>query len=303
MSRKISMVTKRQWLKEYEEGKPEIAIATRYKRDVRTIKKGIEEARRERDITFARADLLKEALRKHNADLMNLLEQLAGVLQPLPTSQAIPWQESDTWPLTFPGGEAQYETWPDVRVSNVTLDIEPEARWQLLLEHLKHDPLPKTLRDWKRTLSSHIEARVSLKQELAELLESKTGYQLENKPAGDRCLFTSAVDHLFDYLLMGLPHSIDIARMVNNIAADSNTGQVKYGEGTTLALAPGEEEDCKNNIIDALKELSTKEAMGTVITTYEMHRTSSDKASKAVEEIRMMGLVPGQCRICRRLGM
>jgi len=303
MSRKISMVTKKQWLKEYEEGKPEIAIATRYKRDVRTIKKGIEEARRERDITFARADLLKEALRKHNADLMNLLEQLAGVLQPLPTSQAIPWQESDTWPLTFPGGEARYETWPDVRVWNVTLDIEPEARWQLLLEHLKHDPLPKTLRDWKRTLSSYLEARVSLKQELAELLESKTGYQLENELAGDRYLVAPGVDNLFSYFLMDLPQPVHIARLANNITADSDTGQVRYGEGTTLAFARGEEEDCRNNMIEALKKLSTTKAMGTVITTYEMHRTSSDKASQAIEEIRMMGLVPGQCRICRRLGM
>jgi len=52
MSRKIPMVTKKQWLKEYEEGKSQSAIATKYRRDIRTIKKGIEEARRERDITF-----------------------------------------------------------------------------------------------------------------------------------------------------------------------------------------------------------------------------------------------------------
>lgn len=303
MSRKISMVTKKQWLKEYDEGKSQIAIATKSKRDVRTIKKGIEEARRERDIVFARADLLKEALRRHNADLMSLLEQLMVVLQPIPAGQVIPWRVIDSGSLIFPGGKAEYETWPDARVWNVTLDIEAEARWQLLLEHLKRDPLSKALNAWKKTLSLHIEARVNLKQELAELLERKTGYQLENEPSGDRCLIFSAVDHLFHYLLMGLPHPVDIARMVNNIAADSDTGQVKYGEGTTLAFAPGEEEDCKNSIISALKELPKTEAMSTLLTTCEIHRRSSDKASKAVEEIRMMGLIPGQCRICRRLGM
>ena len=303
MSRKISMVTKKQWLKEYDEGKSQIAIATKSKRDVRTIKKGIEEARRERDIVFARADLLKEALRKHNADLMSLLEQLMVVLQPIPAGQVIPWRVIDSGSLIFPGGKAEYETWPDARVWNVTLDIEAEARWQLLLEHLKRDPLSKALNAWKKTLSLHIEARVNIKRELAELLERKTGYQLENEPSGDRCLIFSAVDHLFHYLLMGLPHPVDIARMVNNIAADSDTGQVKYGEGTTLAFAPGEEEDCKNSIISALKELPKTEAMSTLLTTCEIHRRSSDKASKAVEEIRMMGLIPGQCRICRRLGM
>ena len=303
MPRKFSITKKREWLEAYERGTPEAAIAGTDHCDVRTIKKGIDEARRERDVSLARADLLKEALHKHNADLMSLLKQLENVLRPIPVNQAIPWGESDEGSLTFPGGKAQYETWPHPTVWNVVLDIESEARWQLLLEHLKRDPLSKALNAWKKTLSSHIEAQVNLKQELAELLESKTGYQLENKPAGDRCLFSSAVDHLFYFLLMGLPHPVDIAGMVNNIVADSDTGQVKYGEGTTLALAPGKEEDCKNNIIDALKELSTKEAMGTVINTDEVHRTSSDKAGKAIEEIRMMGLVPGQCRICRRLGI
>ena len=144
---------------------------------------------------------------------------------------------------------------------------------------------------------------MNLKQELVELLKTKTGYQLESEPASNRCLVTSAVDPLFRCFLMYLPYPVNIARLVNNIAADSDTGQVKYGEGTTLAVARGEEEDCKNNIIDALKELSTTEAMHALITTREMHGTSIDKASKAVEEIRMMGLIPGQCRICRRLGM
>ena len=303
MSRKISMVEKRVWLKEYDEGKSQIVIATKHKRDVRTIKKGIEDARRERDITFARADLLKEALRKHNADLMSLLEQLTIVLQPLPASQAIPWQKFDEGSLTFPGGKAQCEIGPDARVWNVTLDIEPETRWQLLLEHLKHDPLPKALNAWKKTLSSHIEARMNLKRELVELLKSTTGYQLENEPVGDRCILASAVDHLFFYSFINLPHLVDIDSLVNNIVADSDTGQVKYGEGTTLAVARGEEEYCKNNIIGALKELRKTKATGTLISTCEIHRISTDKAGKAVEEICMMGLVPGQCRICRRLGM
>jgi hypothetical protein len=303
MPRKISMVTKKQWLAEYDEGKPQISIANEHKRDVRTIKKGIEDARRERDITFARAELLKEALRKHNSDLMSLLEQLMIVLQPLPMSQSIPWQKFDEGSLTFSGGKAQYEIEFYPKVMNVTLDIESETRWQLLLEHLRHDPLPKALNTWRKTLSSHIEARMNVKQELAKLLKSKTGYQLENKFMGDRCILASAVDNLFFYSFINLPRLADIDSLVNNIVADSNTGQVKYGEGTTLAMARGEEEICKNKIIVALKELRETETMGTLISTYETHRASTGKASKAVEEICMMGLIPGQCRICQRLGM
>ena len=303
MSRNISIAIKKQWLQEFDEGKSHIYIATKHHRDARTIQKGIEEARRERYATIARADLLKEALRKHNAELMSLMEQLVDVLQPLPASQVFPWREFDTGSLIFSGGKAQYETWPDPKIWNVALDMEAEPLWQLLLEHLKKDPLTKALNVWKKTLSSHIEAWINLKQKLAELLETRTGYKLETEPVDDCCLVASGFDHLFHYLLLYVSNSADITKLVDNIAADIDTGRVRYGGGTTLAFARGKEEGCKGNITDALKELSTTEAMGTLITTRDSHRTSSDKARKDVEEICMMGLVPGQCRICRRLGM
>ncbi|MCD6599535.1 MAG: hypothetical protein J7L19_03075 [Dehalococcoidia bacterium] len=303
MAKKTSMVMKRQWLNEYDKGKPQIDIATKYKRDVRTIKKGIADARRERDISLAHAELLKETLQKHNTGLINLVEKLVVVLQPLPASQAIPWGETDIGLLTFPGGRARYQNWPDPEVSEVTLDIEAEAQWQLLMEHLKRDPLSRALQVWKRTLSSHIEERVNLKQKLAELLQNKTGYEFRDGAVGDHCLFLPAVDHLSHYLLMSLPLPFDIAGMEESISADSDTGQVKYGQGTTLAFALGEEENCRTNIIAALKELSTTQIKNTLMRSYEAHIASTTKTRRAAEEICMMGLIPGQCRICRRLGM
>lgn len=298
----ISKVEKRQWMEEYDGGKLQGEMAKDFKRDIRTIKKGIEEARRERDIKFARIELLKEALRKHNTDMLTLMEQLAVVFQPLPSNQPIPWRNFDVGTLPFPGGEVQYEIGTVTAVSGVALDIEANVRWKLLKEHLKCDPLTNALNIWRKTLPYHMLARVELKRKLVALLKSKTGYKVEDESASDRCLLVSGVDHLFRYLLTNLPNPVAIDKIANSIAVDSDMCQVKYGAGTTLACARGEEEGCRNNILEVLKELSTKEAMGTVISTYEAHRASIDKASKAIKEIRMMGFIPGQCRICRRLG-
>jgi len=59
MPKKIPIVDKRGWLQDYEQGKSEAAIASQNHRDLRIIKKGIAEARRERVVNLARADLVK----------------------------------------------------------------------------------------------------------------------------------------------------------------------------------------------------------------------------------------------------
>ncbi len=65
MPKKISIQEKRDWLVEYENGKPIKDIAGDAKRDTRTINGALDDARRDRDARFARAELMKDALYKH----------------------------------------------------------------------------------------------------------------------------------------------------------------------------------------------------------------------------------------------
>ena len=81
MPRKFLDTDKRKWLNLYESGKTEIWIAReRAKCDPRTVKRGIEEARRKQDARVARAELIKDALRKHQDSLLEELDKILAAL-------------------------------------------------------------------------------------------------------------------------------------------------------------------------------------------------------------------------------
>ena len=95
----------------------------------------------------------------------------------------------------------------------------------------------------------------------------------------------------------------DTGDFEDNVIVDTNSGDIRYG-GTILAHAPGAEQEYRDHLINAISNLMQKhEEVNSVSKTYKLVEESTVKVRQAAEEISSMGLVPGQCRICRRLGM
>ncbi len=303
MAKKISMVTKREWLKSYEKGITQEAISKKNKRDVRTIKKAIEDARRERDSHQVYAEMLKEALHGHQQDLMILLEQLKEFLKPFLSFKEIPYKFSEFEYFNIHGGKVRYETLPQMKVLDIKLDIEEQPLWPLLKEHFKQDPFKKSFDNWERILESLLDELMNLKQKMVKLLKDETDYKVKDTNTKGSFILDSGVDHLFDYYCTHALSLIGLREMLDNIHVEPKTGQVKYGEGTTLALCQGEEEKCKNSIITALEKLLVTEETKAYFITRQRHKESIEKVKRDVDEIIMARLVPGQCRVCRRLGL
>ena len=70
MPKKLSMELKRKWLDKYDKGKTEAQISREEGHDLRTVTKGIEQARLERDLSAARASFLAKSIEAHYADLL-----------------------------------------------------------------------------------------------------------------------------------------------------------------------------------------------------------------------------------------
>lgn len=303
MAKKIPMVTKRLWLKSYEKGITQEAIAKKNKRDVRTIKKAIEDARRDRDTHQVYAEMLKGALHGHQQDLMILLEQLKELLKPFSSFKKIPYKLSEFEYFNINGGKVRYETLPRMKVLDIKLDVQEQPLWPLLKEHLKQDPFKKSFDNWERILESLLDELMNLKQTMVKLLKEKTSYKVKDANTNGSFILDSGVDHLFDYYCTHALSLPGLREMLDNIHADPKTGQVKYGEGTTLAHCRGKEEQCKNNIITALEQLLITEETKAYFITRQSHKKSIEKVKRDVDEIIMTRLVPGQCRVCRRLGL
>lgn len=317
MPKKIPIIEKRRWLQDYEQGKSEAAIASQNRRDLRVIKKGIAEARRERVVNLARADLVKEAIRNHNEKLLSIVHEIPSALKPPTSTQQVPWKwQTSTSLISIEGGKAEYEYREQPNVFTITLDVENKADWRFFEEHVKYEGLWKRLNQWKKALASHLEARMVLKRSLEKLLENdgkgleaselaKRGkYVLADEPVAGAFIYSHSVDFLFQMATQRLLGLADTSDFENNIIADTNSGDVRYG-GTILAHAPGAEQEYREHLISAISNLMQKheEEVSSVSKTYNMVEESAVKTRQAAEEISSMGLVPGQCRICRRLGM
>lgn len=64
-----------------------------------------------------------------------------------------------------------------------------------------------------------------------------------------------------------------------------------------LAKAPGNEEECKRNLLDAFRELQASPKVVRVVNTYKEVKGSTTKARQAVEQILLLGLMPGHGQI------
>ena len=299
MPKSFSSVNKKKWLELYEAGKSELAIAKDANCDVRTVKKGVGEARRERDASIARAELVKDALGKHQKALLGIIDGLLPALTAPPASLQ---GERDASPASVDlvGATATYEVdkgW------TVVLTEENTSLWELLREHLKRDPISGAIEKWKRTVASHIEAAMALRREIGAILEENTGLKLLEKPTEPSFVYyDNTLGLLYGEALYQRPGVRGRTEWESRLVADIATGTVRYG-GAILAEASGREEETRKNILNAFRQVQRSAKTTRVQETLREAEGSAAKARRAVEEISLLGMVPGQCRVCRRLGL
>jgi len=312
MPRKFSIADKKKWLEKYERGKSEVSIAKESKCDSRTVKKGIEEARREQDAQIARAELLKHALLKHQD---RLLEKLSGILSALtlPSKDWEPlswYQDGDSIfnkdAITI-ASEQPHEVSEETQGS----DGEPDTVQAMLEQHLKRDKVWKYLAQWQKAYDAHRSKRIALQLKVASLLQEETGCRMVDQNV-DRKSSVIAPPFLYSYTTgplffkMTLRHAFgdhDTDNWQDRIVADVAGGYVKYGPGTILAEVPGEEKDCRQKLLDAFEKMKALPESGEVKSSLEDLKKTMPKARQAIDEILPLELITGRCKVCQRLGM
>jgi hypothetical protein len=306
MPEKISIIEKREWLEDYESGKSELDIARSKNRDTRTVKKALDDARRDRDARYARSELMKDALRSHQDALK---KELMGLIKSLESHR------NDFAPLSWNQGVKSIFTW-DGRVEDLGYITGFSARRRggnikavptsidLLRQHLKGDKVRNTLIQWEKAYLSHIAARVSLQRKVMAILRDKTGYELFDKPSEPPpYLFSYTAGSILYQDIVGLAVGLHTkSDLEKDIIADSQDGTVKY-HGSILARAPGKERSCRDHILEAYRELLKSAEYRLAGNSYQELDKLAVKAMQAIEEIVLLGYIPGQCRVCQRLGM
>lgn len=300
MPKKFDDAKKKEWLELYEQGKNERWIAHRSECDVRTVKNAINEGRLKRDVVVARMELVKDALRKHQDGLLEELDRIMSYLVvPLKNYLVLSW---------YRGGNSIFNDADE----QIKLESgEDSAMRRLLKEHLKNDKLWRVLAQWEKAQANHLAARAAFQRKTATVLQDKTGYKLIDRlgtppfmysDTAGRVVYETAMDMAFAAPDEGAQESV-IRKMETAISVNTDNGDVIFKKSLTLGVAPGSEEPTKQHLLDALKDLGKSPEVKAAVETYRALEQITAKARQIVEDIRLLGLVPGQCKICRRLGM
>ena len=300
MPRKFYDAKKKEWLELYEQGKTEKWIAHRAGCDVRTVKKAINDVSFKRDVVVARIELVKDALRKHQDGLLEEVDRIMSYLVVPPKDFfVLSWYRGGNSIFNDAGEQMKLESGGD------------SAMRRLLKEHLRQDKLWRVLAQWEKASANHLAARVVFQRRTVTLLQDKTSYKLIDSrgtppfmysDTAGRVVYKAAIDMAFAAPDERAQESV-IRKMETAISVNTDNGDVIFEKGLTLGVAPGSEQATKQHLLDALKDLGKSPEVKAVVETYWALEQITTKARQVVEDIRLLGLVLGQCEICRRLGM
>jgi hypothetical protein len=304
MPKKLPMSEKREWLKDFDEGKPAAVIARERNRALKVIKRGIEEARAERDGAAARAEIVKEALIKHQQQLLGIVDRLFQAAEIPPVDLEVHEDRNGALaPITLPFSRIIYT--PEKGLA-FELSDEDTSLWGLLREHLARDRIWSAIRNWREAMISHFRARFDLESAVKILIEEKTGFRVSTAPHGDK-----EPDVAYDFTVKLF--CIVQSRKALGIHDETNPqdrlvagddGYVRHGvAGSELAYCPGKQNECREALITVFKKIPNLPEMERVVTTETELKNVSSKLKRSLEDILLMGLVPGRCRICSRISL
>ena len=304
MPKKIPMSEKRKWLNDFDEGIPASEIAKKKTKALKVIKRGIDEARAERDGAAARAEIVKDALIKHQHQLMSIINRLSDAAEPPPADLELRREKSGSLvPIPLPASRIVYISEQGLIVE---LSDENTALWKLLREHLTRDRIWSTIKNWKGAMVNHIQARTGLELGIKRLIERETGFKFpdEKTPKSKGDYINPFTIRLFYTVQIRKALGISDETNPQNRMFAGEDGYVRNGEGgSELAYCPGKQQECREALIKAFNKIPDLTEVKKVIATDAELKNVSNKLKRILEDIRLMGLIPGRCRICSRISL
>lgn len=173
----------------------------------------------------------------------------------------------------------------------------------MLKEHLRGDNLWKILARRDKIFSTNQDNRIDLQLRVVEILEEQTGYKMaEGSINTGPFLYSSTTGDLFYNSTLNWAFGDYNTDWQNKIIADKKTGTIRYLD-FVLAEIPGKEETCLKNLLEAYNKMKVLPEAARVVASYWDLQEVTVKVRRMLEEILALGLIPGQCRVCRRLGI
>lgn len=287
---------KEEWFKQVEEGKTPAQIANAIKKDLRTVQNAVEDVRKRRQTKQIALELLKEGMKIHQQDLLDISGRIAEVAEPLPLHiEGLYSALAVRSPLKL--GALQVHM-SDGQFGLLVLDVEKEFSWQLLLEHLGKDKAIKMLERWKSAVLEELNSRLRLRDKVMAVLTEDLSFDIKDDHSKANTLRPLALHELMRATFSRVleeepPHAIEMSL--------GEDGEFFLGKDTGGRLAP-----TRPDVLDSLRALSAKIAEGAeaqgLVDARNNASEAAERVRKAFMEIRMSHFLWGSCVSCERHG-
>ena len=326
---KISLETRRKWLKRYEDGEWYEDIARNDKVNPRTVREGVEKARLERDFEAAQREQLREALRDHQEDLLALVKRIQQTAQVMPlvlsgweygrdsgleALEPPPKAEEELdVPIFLEGVRARTERLaqsnPPAIVKRdingpreVVLTEEDTLVWRALKEHIGiKDSLWRHLAEWRNALLAEAHARAALNQIIMKKAE---------KPFTERALlpYMAKDSRLPPWLVSFIRDHVTRRALGNAVTdmADRLTVETGHVTGAAPSMILSERlhivDNVKANMGGLVDAMVKGQEARHAADTYRNLEARSKKVKDDTEGYLLLHHIPGRCNLCKKLG-
>jgi len=289
MSRKISIVEKRNWLQEYESGLSEHSLRKKHHKDLRTIKTGLEEARLNRDLSAARVEMMKDVLFKHQQRLQERLRDYQSSIK-VPDSDAsvLSWYQKEN---------SVFSKESPIKPNELSSDQVTE----MLQQHLKGNKIWKLTEDWQRAHVNNLLARETLQLVIFNKLK-RLGFPVSDiVTRGKTSLCSVTVCPLFyRWALESTPTNKKIPGPEEEITADVERNGVMF-RGNVLIESPESLEDACTRLKETYHRIKSLTEVKEVLNTHETVKNAAEKARRAIDDILLIDYIGGECPVCRQM--
>ena len=299
MPRKTPSASGRQWLQRVEDGETEAGIARVDGHDLRTVRRAVDEARRDRDMGLIRRQTLHDAFGNHQKQLLETLGRAGGLLDPpgsdiglLHPGAAQPRAlEISCWNVKLEGDAAR----------DISSALESELLWILSMEHLGRDEFLQQWRSWKASLGKVVVAHMRLSHRVKVVLEATTGARIGDPENGDDLISPAGAHQFYRAAAseaMGNDGALEI--LGKDLDLEQPDGRVVL-HGDEVPWPVARNGRLLEKLTDAVKELINCAELQTLRNAQRRAEDKSEKARETVGLIMATSYVPGRCRACIRL--
>jgi hypothetical protein len=186
----------------------------------------------------------------------------------------------------------------------VEITKENELVWELFREHIKQDHIWDSLKQWRIALQDYIRAIWHFKQAIKAKLEEATGLKFIKRQDENvsEYLLPEGTDLIYEVKIKIILDIPDATGLENNvITGDDNF--IRHGPGGTKFAYCINKAECRDKIVSVSTSLPNTPEANKVRITHQQLVGITGKTKREVEEIKLLNMVPGKCRVCRRLGL